>query len=61
MSEQNPDEIGALWQKSSARGDYFTGTVNGQRIVVFANTRKSSDKQPDWRILKAKPRVGDDE
>jgi uncharacterized protein (DUF736 family) len=57
MSEQrNPDELGALWEKSSARGDYMTGTINGQAVVVFRNDRKTSDKQPDWRVLKAKKR-----
>lgn len=53
---QNPDEIGALWKKTSAKGDYFTGTVNGERIVVFANGNKANDKAPDFRILKSKPR-----
>lgn len=41
---QDPDEIGALWQKTSARGDYMAGTVNG------------SEKHPDWRVLKSKPK-----
>lgn len=56
MSERNPDELGALWEKSGGRGQYFTGTINGQKVVVFKNDRKSSDKHPDWRVLKAKPR-----
>lgn len=53
---QDPDEIGALWQKTSARGDYMAGTVNGVKVVVFKNTRKSSEKHPDWRVLKSKPK-----
>lgn len=56
MAEKNPDELGALWMKSSNRGDYMTGTINGVKVVVFKNDRKSSDKAPDWRVLKAKPR-----
>jgi uncharacterized protein (DUF736 family) len=58
MAEQKQDEseIGALWEKASAKGTYFTGTVNGERVVVFKNTAKKSDKAPDWRVLKAKPR-----
>jgi uncharacterized protein (DUF736 family) len=56
MSERNPDELGALWEKQSGRGQYFTGTINGQKVVVFKNDRKSSENQPDWRVLKAKPR-----
>ena len=56
MADQKEDEIGALWLKSSSRGDYFTGTVNGQRVVVFKNGNKKTDKQPDYRVLKAKPK-----
>ena len=53
--EKNPDEIGCLWTKSSAKGDYMTGQVNGEPIVVFA-VHSKSPKAPQWRILKAKPR-----
>jgi hypothetical protein len=54
---QNPDELGALWEKTGARGDYMTGTINGQPVVVFKNDRKEPwSKQPDWRVLKSKPR-----
>jgi uncharacterized protein (DUF736 family) len=57
MSERNPDELGALWIKSSARGEYMTGTINGQPVVVFRNDRKlDGSKQPDWRVMKAKPK-----
>lgn len=54
--QQDPDEIGALWEKDGPKGKYFTGTVAGQRVVVFRNGNKRSDKQPDWRVLKSKPR-----
>lgn len=54
---KNEDELGALWIKTSARGEFMTGTVNGQAVVVFRNDRKAEgSKQPDWRILKAKPK-----
>lgn len=53
---QNPDEIGALWMKDGRKGKYLTGTVNGVRVVVFKNDRKNSDKAPDYRVLKSKPR-----
>jgi uncharacterized protein (DUF736 family) len=56
MPERNPDELGALWEKSSARGPYMTGTINGVKVVLFKNGNKTSDKSPDWRVLKAKPR-----
>lgn len=58
MSERNADEIGALWEKQGRRGLYMTGTIGGQRVVLFKNDRKRSDKQPDWRVLKSQPRDG---
>lgn len=54
--QKNPDELGALWMKSGQRGDYMTGTINGQKVVVFKNDRKQSENQPDWRVMKSKPR-----
>jgi hypothetical protein len=59
MAEQakNPDELGALWKKTGAKGEYLTGTINGVPVVVFKNERKvEGSKQPDWRVLKSKPR-----
>lgn len=53
---KDPNEIGALWSKTSARGEYMTGTINGVKVVCFKNDRKSSEKQPDWRVLKSQPR-----
>ena len=53
----NPDELGALWLKTSARGDYMTGTINGVNVVCFKNDRKTESKQPDWRVLKSKPKA----
>lgn len=54
---RDPNEIGALWSKTSARGEYFTGTVNGQAVVVFRNDRKApGSKAPDWRVMKPKPK-----
>lgn len=54
------DELGALWVKNGARGDYMTGTldVNGEkvRIVAFREGNKRNEKAPDWRIYKSKPR-----
>lgn len=56
--EKNPDELGALWIKTSARGEYMTGTVNGEPVVLFRNDKKApGSKAPDWRVMrpKAKP------
>jgi uncharacterized protein (DUF736 family) len=54
---RDENEIGALWKKSSANGDYFTGTINGVNVVVFPNKYKTETKHPDWRVLKAKPKA----
>ena len=56
MSEQTKNErkdIGALWVRESKAGDtYFSGKIDGRRIVVFRNRYKEAgDKQPDWRIF----------
>lgn len=63
-SERRPvpnqsDELGALWEKTGAKGTYFTGTITGiGAVVVFRNTRKTAgSKQPDWRILRSKPKA----
>lgn len=57
MPERDPNEIGALWEKTSAKGQYFTGAINGERVVVFRNGHKrDGSKAPDWRVLKAQPR-----
>lgn len=56
MPEKDPNELGALWEKTGAKGPYMTGTINGVKVVVFKNGNKHSEKSPDWRVLKAKPR-----
>lgn len=61
MPEQNPDELGALWEHESARGLYMTGTIDGVKVVIFKNGKKTTDKQPDWRVLKSKPKPEADE
>lgn len=55
--EKDPAEIGALWQKDGAKGQYFSGEVNGERIVVFRTKKPEGSKGPDWRILRARPRA----
>ncbi len=54
---QDPNERGALWEKSSAKGTYFTGTIDGKPCVVFKNARKApGSNAPDWRVLKPTPK-----
>jgi len=54
------DKLGALWAKTSDRGDFFTGEIEidgtKTRLVVFENRFKDGDKKPDWIIYRSKPR-----
>ena len=70
MSEKKDEKVGALWIKTSGRGEFMTGNIemtpdqiaelqasNGKMsVVVFKNERKTG-KQPDWAMLKARPRA----
>lgn len=53
--EKDPNEIGALWVKAGRKGEFLSGTINGEQVVCFRNDRKTG-KQPDWRVLKSQPR-----
>lgn len=59
--ERDPNEIGALWEKTGAKGPYMTGTIGDVKVVLFKNGNKRSDKSPDWRVLKSKPKDTPDE
>jgi hypothetical protein len=51
--EKDPNELGVLWEKQSARGTYFTGKIGDQPVVVFKNgNKKEGSKAPDWRVMK---------
>lgn len=53
MSERDPNELGALWEKQGRKGTYFTGKIGDQAVVVFKNDRKrEGTNAPDWRVLK---------
>jgi len=48
MSEKYPDDRGSLWIDSDNK---MSGTINGERVVVWRNDRKEpGSKQPDWRV-----------
>lgn len=58
---EKQEELGALWAKKSSKGaDYFSGTftINGEKIpvVAFYNATKKNPNEPDYRILKSKPK-----
>ena len=55
--EKDENEIGSLWEHESAKGPYLTGTINGERVVLFKNSnKKPGSKAPDWRVLKSRPK-----
>lgn len=53
--KKDPNEIGALWLRTSAKGEFLAGTVNGQDVVCFPNTSKNP-KAPAYRVMKSKPK-----
>lgn len=57
MSDQQKKDIGGLWKQTSKNGtQYLSGTVNGQRIVVFKNAKKQDgERTPDYRIYEQTP------
>jgi hypothetical protein len=54
--EKDPNEIGALWLRTSARGDYMTGEIGGVKVVCW-RVKGPSEKAPTWRVLKSVPRA----
>lgn len=57
-TKKNPDELGALWLKESNGKVFMTGTINGVDVVVWRNDRKAEgSRQPDWRVMRSKPRA----
>ena len=50
------EKLGALWMKQTRNGaTYFSGKFGEQRIVVFKNRDKKTDKHPDFVIYKSEP------
>jgi hypothetical protein len=58
MAENN--SIGALWEKQSKKGTWFSGSIEikGEKIsiVAFKNEFKTEGKHPDYKILISKPK-----
>jgi uncharacterized protein (DUF736 family) len=60
-TNKNANELGALWKKKSKTGlSFLSGYItdhDGQRtdVVVFANSKKSNERAPDYRLYLSKP------
>lgn len=55
-------ELGALWVnvKQSDGSKYLTGTINGEKVIVFKNKYKDeNEKAPDFRVYKQQPQEQD--
>jgi uncharacterized protein (DUF736 family) len=49
--------VGALWKNTSKDGKvYFSGVIGDTKIVVFENSYKEKESQPDYKIYKSKPK-----
>ena len=45
-------KIGGLYEKTSQKGNrYFVGRLNGVRLLMFANTDKQQESDPDWLLF----------
>ena len=55
--EKDPDELGALWRHDGPKGEYWTGSIGDLKVVVFPNAHKRSEKSPDMRVMKSKPKA----
>lgn len=65
MADEKNQSIGALWEKQSKKGTWFSGQIEieGEKIpiVVFKNDYKKEDKHPDWKIFISQPRENNQE
>lgn len=63
-TNKNQNELGALWKKRSKTGmSFLSGYIldhDGQRtdVVVFANSKKTNEKAPDYRLYISRPLEG---
>jgi hypothetical protein len=60
MSEEKKKAIGGLWLNEGKNGKkYMSGSVNGQKIIIFKNDfKQEGDKSPDYKIFESTPKEG---
>ncbi len=54
---EKQEKIGALWEKSGAKGTYLSGVIGGKNVICFRNDYKKSDKHPDWNVFPQRERT----
>lgn len=53
------DELGGLWIRNGSNGEFMSGRIGEQEVVIFRNDRKQpGERTPDWRVYRSKPRDG---
>lgn len=53
------DELGGLWIRQGRSGDFLSGKIGDQEVVIFPNAyKKPGERTPDWRVYKSQPREG---
>ena len=41
-----------LWENVSSKGEkYLSGSLGNMKIMIFKNKNKSTEKQPDYRVV----------
>jgi hypothetical protein len=41
-----------LWENTDKRGNkYLSGSIGGVRVMIFANTFKQGEREPDYRLF----------
>jgi len=54
-------ELTGLWENTDKNGNkYFTGRLGNAKIVIFKNTYKEKENQPDYRMYVAEPQKKED-
>lgn len=60
---EDPNQVGRLFKNTSSKGtEYFTFVADqdikkGTKFVAFANTKKKSEKSPDFYVYKQRDRA----
>ena len=49
MTDEKKLSFGA-WKRQTAKGEVINFAINGVRYSMWANSYKSDDKQPDFKI-----------
>lgn len=55
MNDKTTIELCALWENKTKDGKtYLSGNLGNNKVLVFKNTHKKNEKEPDYRVLLAK-------